>query len=314
MKAGGLVPDDIVIGMILERIARPDAANGFMLDGFPRTVPQAQALDAALTKAGVGLDAIVAHRRRRRPHHGAHDRSPQRPEDRAHLSHQVRSTAAGGRGLCSARTTLRNYAHSGSRSITARPSRSCRFYEQKGILKRVDGVGESDTINPAADHRPEQLMAGFDHNDARSEVAGVLGARADVQDTDRSHAPEILRARHVPRIRRAMASTSGIRRATPRTDVVARAKRMMGFNVLRVMGWDSFGLPAERRAEQTGEHPSVITKRNINTFKSQLQKLGLSYDWTRELATSDPKYYKWTQWIFELLFERGLAYRAEVAV
>ncbi|MBA3396145.1 MAG: leucine--tRNA ligase [Deltaproteobacteria bacterium] len=98
------------------------------------------------------------------------------------------------------------------------------------------------------------------------------------------------------------------------TDVVARAKRMMGFNVLRVMGWDSFGLPAERRAERTGEHPSVITARNITTFKSQLQKLGLSYDWTRELATSDPRYYKWTQWIFEVVFERGLAYRAEVPV
>ncbi len=95
------------------------------------------------------------------------------------------------------------------------------------------------------------------------------------------------------------------------TDVVARAKRMMGFNVLRVMGWDSFGLPAERRAERTGEHPSVITARNIATFKGQLQKLGLSYDWSRELATSDPRYYKWTQWIFELIFERGLAYRAE---
>jgi leucyl-tRNA synthetase len=98
------------------------------------------------------------------------------------------------------------------------------------------------------------------------------------------------------------------------TDIVARAKRMMGFNVLRVMGWDSFGLPAERRAERTGEHPSVITARNIATFKGQLQKLGLSYDWTRELATSDPGFYKWTQWIFEVLFERGLAYRAEVPV
>ncbi len=98
------------------------------------------------------------------------------------------------------------------------------------------------------------------------------------------------------------------------TDVVARAKRMMGFNVLRVMGWDSFGLPAERRAEKTGEHPSVITKRNIATFKGQLQKLGLSYDWTRELATSDPRYYKWTQWIFELIYERGLAVRRELPV
>jgi leucyl-tRNA synthetase len=98
------------------------------------------------------------------------------------------------------------------------------------------------------------------------------------------------------------------------TDVVARAKRMMGFNVLRVMGWDSFGLPAERRAERTGEQPSVITARNISIFKAQLRKLGLSYDWSRELATSDPRYYKWTQWIFALLYERGLAYRAEVPV
>ena len=98
------------------------------------------------------------------------------------------------------------------------------------------------------------------------------------------------------------------------TDIVARAKRMMGFNVLRVMGWDSFGLPAERRAERTGEHPSVITARNIAIFKSQLQKLGLSYDWSRELATSDPRFYKWTQWIFEQLHKRGLAYRAEVPV
>jgi leucyl-tRNA synthetase len=98
------------------------------------------------------------------------------------------------------------------------------------------------------------------------------------------------------------------------TDVVARAKRMMGFNVLRVMGWDSFGLPAERRAERDGIHPSVITAKNIGIFKGQLQKLGLSYDWDRELATSDPAYYKWTQWIFRVLFERGLAYRAEAPV
>jgi leucyl-tRNA synthetase len=98
------------------------------------------------------------------------------------------------------------------------------------------------------------------------------------------------------------------------TDVIARAKRMMGFNVLRVMGWDSFGLPAERRAERTGEHPSVITARNIAIFKGQLQKLGLSYDWTREITTSEPRFYKWTQWIFEVLHKRGLAYRAEVPV
>jgi leucyl-tRNA synthetase len=98
------------------------------------------------------------------------------------------------------------------------------------------------------------------------------------------------------------------------TDVVARAKRMMGWNVLRVMGWDSFGLPAERQAVREGKHPREITARNIATFKQQLEKLGLSYDWTRELATSDPRYYKWTQWIFLKLHERGLAYQAEVPV
>lgn len=98
------------------------------------------------------------------------------------------------------------------------------------------------------------------------------------------------------------------------TDVVARARRMMGFNVLRVMGWDSFGLPAERQAEREGKHPQEITERNIATFKSQLSRLGLSYDWSRELATSDPRYYKWTQWIFLQLYQKGLAYQAEVPV
>jgi len=98
------------------------------------------------------------------------------------------------------------------------------------------------------------------------------------------------------------------------TDVVARAKRMMGFNVLRVMGWDSFGLPAERQAVREGKHPRQITKRNIATFKKQLSVLGLSYDWSRELATSEPRYYKWTQWIFEQLYKQGLAYQAEVPV
>jgi leucyl-tRNA synthetase len=98
------------------------------------------------------------------------------------------------------------------------------------------------------------------------------------------------------------------------TDVVARARRMMGFNVLRVMGWDSFGLPAERQAERENRHPREITQRNIATFKAQLTKLGLSYDWERELATSDPRFYKWTQWIWKKLYERGLAYQSEVAV
>ena len=98
------------------------------------------------------------------------------------------------------------------------------------------------------------------------------------------------------------------------TDIVARYKRMRGYNVLHPMGWDAFGLPAERHAVRTGEHPAVITQKNCATFRRQIQGLGLSYDWDREINTTDPDYYKWTQWIFLVLFERGLAYQAEAAV
>jgi leucyl-tRNA synthetase len=98
------------------------------------------------------------------------------------------------------------------------------------------------------------------------------------------------------------------------TDITARYKRMKGFNVMHPMGWDSFGLPAEQYAVKTGQHPAVTTKKNIERFKGQINRLGLSYDWDREIATSDPSYYRWTQWIFRKLFEKGLAYQAEVPV
>ncbi len=98
------------------------------------------------------------------------------------------------------------------------------------------------------------------------------------------------------------------------TDILARYKRQRGFNVLHPMGWDSFGLPAEQYAIRTGTHPSVTTKVNIDTYRRQLESLGFSYDWDREIATSEPSYYKWTQWIFTLLFEKGLAYEAEINV
>jgi leucyl-tRNA synthetase len=98
------------------------------------------------------------------------------------------------------------------------------------------------------------------------------------------------------------------------TDILARYKRQKGFNVLHPMGWDSFGLPAEQFAIRTGTHPAVTTKANIETYRRQLESLGFSYDWDREVATSDPKYYKWTQWIFTKLFEKGLAYEAEINV
>ncbi|MCM8775832.1 MAG: leucine--tRNA ligase [Candidatus Omnitrophica bacterium] len=98
------------------------------------------------------------------------------------------------------------------------------------------------------------------------------------------------------------------------TDIISRYKRMKGFNVLHPMGWDAFGLPAEQHALETGVHPSEATKKNIQNFKRQIQRLGFSYDWDREIDTTDPNYYRWTQWIFTKLYERGLAYEAEMPV
>ena len=86
------------------------------------------------------------------------------------------------------------------------------------------------------------------------------------------------------------------------TDIICRYKRTKGFNVLHPMGWDAFGLPAEQYAIQTGTHPSITTQKNCNTFRRQIQSLGLSYDWEREINTTDPSYYKWTQWIFIRLY------------
>ena len=98
------------------------------------------------------------------------------------------------------------------------------------------------------------------------------------------------------------------------TDIMARYKRMKGFNVLHPMGWDSFGLPAENYAIKTGIHPNITTEQNIATFKRQLKSLGFSYDWSREIATSNVDYYKWTQWIFVQLYNKGLAYESEMMV
>ncbi|MTT32553.1 leucine--tRNA ligase [Terrilactibacillus sp. BCM23-1] len=98
------------------------------------------------------------------------------------------------------------------------------------------------------------------------------------------------------------------------TDILSRMKRMQGFEVLHPMGWDAFGLPAEQYALDTGNDPSEFTKKNIETFKGQIKSLGFSYDWDREVNTTDPDYYKWTQWIFLQLYKKGLAYVDEVPV
>ncbi len=98
------------------------------------------------------------------------------------------------------------------------------------------------------------------------------------------------------------------------TDIMARMRRMQGYNVLHPMGWDAFGLPTEQYALKTGQDPAKVTDDNIANFKKQLNKLGFSYDWDREIRTSDPSYYKWTQWVFEQMYKMGLAYEADVPV
>ena len=98
------------------------------------------------------------------------------------------------------------------------------------------------------------------------------------------------------------------------TDILSRMKRAQNYNVLHPMGWDAFGLPAEQYALDTGNDPAEFTQKNIATYKKQIQSLGFSYDWSREINTTDPSYYKWTQWIFTKLYEKGLAYQDEIAV
>ncbi|MDD2909705.1 MAG: leucine--tRNA ligase [Candidatus Pacebacteria bacterium] len=98
------------------------------------------------------------------------------------------------------------------------------------------------------------------------------------------------------------------------TDILSRLRRMQGFNVLHPMGWDAFGLPAENYAIRTGTHPEAVTRQNINNIKKQMKDAGLSYDWSREIDTTDPNYYKWTQWIFLKMFEEGLAYEAKMPI
>ena len=113
-------------------------------------------------------------------------------------------------------------------------------------------------------------------------------------------------------------SAQGLHVGHPRSytalDIVARKKRLQGFNVLYPMGWDAFGLPTENFAIKNHIHPEIVTRQNIANFKKQLKSLGFSFDWSREVDTTDPSYYKWTQWIFLQLYKNGLAYKKEMSV
>ena len=113
-------------------------------------------------------------------------------------------------------------------------------------------------------------------------------------------------------------SGAGLHVGHPRSytalDIVARKRRMQGYNVLYPMGWDAFGLPTENYAIKNHIHPAEVTKQNVARFKSQLMSLGLSFDWSREVNTTDPAYFKWTQWIFMQMFKKGLAYKTSMPV
>src|SRR5579872_40956 len=103
-------------------------------------------------------------------------------------------------------------------------------------------------------------------------------------------------------------------RSNTAMDVISRKRRMEGYNVLYPIGWDAFGLPTENYAIKTGKQPALVTKENTDTFRKQLKSLGLSFDWSREINTTDPNYYRWTQWIFLRLFKKGLAYKATTTI
>ena len=113
-------------------------------------------------------------------------------------------------------------------------------------------------------------------------------------------------------------SGAGLHVGHPRSntalDIIARKRRMEGYNVLYPIGWDAFGLPTENYAMKNGIHPAIVTKQNVDRFRSQLKSMGFAFDYSREVNTTDPNYYKWTQWIFIQLFKQGLAYKAEMPI
>ncbi len=157
------------------------------------------------------------------------------------------------------------------------------------------------------------MAKNFDHKSIEAKWQSKWLADSDWRANDASEKPKFY-----PLIEFPYPSGAGLHIGHPRPyvgmDLLARKKRRDGFNVLYPIGWDAFGLPTENYAIKTGKNPRLVTKENSDTFRRQIQSLGISFDWSREINTTDPKYYKWTQWIFLQLYEKGLAYKGTAAI
>ncbi|MEK7147925.1 MAG: class I tRNA ligase family protein [Patescibacteria group bacterium] len=168
----------------------------------------------------------------------------------------------------------------------------------------ADSLGASRTSNGMKDYDPKEIEAKWQK---KWEKSGIYKAE------DNSDKPKYYTLIEFP-----YPSGDGLHVGHPRPyiglDIVSRKRRMQGYNVLYPIGWDAFGLPTENFAIKTGKDPKVVTKENTDTFRRQIQSLGISFDWSREINTTDPKYYKWKQWIFLKLLEHGLAYKAKIPV
>jgi leucyl-tRNA synthetase len=155
------------------------------------------------------------------------------------------------------------------------------------------------------------------HDYSHLEIEKKWQAIWDEKETFRAY-NDYTKPKYYPLVEFPYPSGQGLHVGHPRPytalDIVARKRRMEGYNVLYPMGWDAFGLPTENYAIKNKIHPAVVTEQNIKRFKGQLKSLGLSFDWSREINSTDPKYYKWTQWIFLKLFEKGLAYKKEMDI
>ncbi|NMR96587.1 class I tRNA ligase family protein, partial [Vibrio parahaemolyticus] len=156
-------------------------------------------------------------------------------------------------------------------------------------------------------------MKEYNHKEIESKWQGIWDREETFKAYNNSNKPKYYALVEFP-----YPSGEGLHVGHPRPytalDVVSRKRRLEGYNVLFPMGWDAFGLPTENYAIKNKIHPRIVTEKNIKRFKSQLKSIGFSFDWSREINTTDPSYYKWTQWIFLKLFDKGLAYKEQMPI